>query len=40
MYYVDKISSDSISSGRDMKKGVQDELLGFISGGTYDVSLE
>ncbi len=37
---VDKIANKSEMDGRDMKKGVQEELLGFISGAEYDVSLE
>jgi len=37
---VDKIASKSGLDGKDMKKGVQEELLGFISGGEYDVPLD
>lgn len=37
---VDKIASNSTSEEKDMKKGVQEELLGFISGGEYDVPLD
>lgn len=35
---IDKIADNSIVAGRDMKKGVQEELLGFISGGKYEIS--
>ena len=37
---VDKIASKEESAGKDMKKGVQEELLGFIGGAEYDVPLE
>lgn len=37
---IDKIASDKTYSGKDMKQGVQEELLSFISGGLYDVSLD
>ena len=37
---IDKLASNSSMEGRDMKKGVQEELLGFISGGEYDFLLE
>ncbi len=37
---IDKLASTSDDFGKDMKKGVQDELLGFISGGEYDFPLE
>ncbi len=36
---IDKIASN-VRSEKDMKKGVQEELLGFISGGIYDFPLE
>ena len=36
---ADKICS-KLSTEKDMKKGVQEELLGFISGGVYDFPLE
>lgn len=34
---VDKIAGNADFIGRDMKQGVQEELLNFISGGTYDI---
>lgn len=34
---IDKIASNAAFIGRDMKQGVQEELLNFISGGTYDL---
>ena len=37
---VDKIANKSGINGKDMKKGVQEELLGFISGADYEVSLD
>ncbi len=37
---VDKISTKGAFAGKDMKKGVQEELLGFISGNEYDVPYE
>ena len=37
---VDKISTKGEVSGKDMKKGVQEELLGFISGNEYEVPYE
>ena len=37
---IDKLASKASFGGRDMKEGVQEELLGFMSGGTYDVLLE
>ena len=35
---IDKIASNASYSGKDMKQGVQEELLGFISGGEYEIS--
>lgn len=37
---IDKIASNASYGGRDMKKGVQEELLSFIGGGMYDVKIE
>ena len=37
---IDKIASNYSYGGKDMKKGVQEELLSFISGGLYDVKIE
>lgn len=37
---IDKLASSSSIDGLDMKKGVQEELLGFIGGGEYDFPLE
>ena len=34
---VDKIAGNASFIGKDMKQGVQEELLNFISGGTYDI---
>lgn len=36
---IDKIASNASYGGKDMKKGVQEELLSFISGGMYDVKI-
>ena len=35
---IDKIATPADYDGRDMKKGVQEELLSFIGGGKYDVA--
>ena len=35
---IDKIATPADYDGRDMKKGVQEELLSFIGGGKYDIS--
>ena len=35
---IDKIATPDTYEGKDMKKGVQEELLAFIGGGKYDVS--
>ena len=35
---IDKIATPVDYDGRDMKKGVQEELLSFIGGGKYDIS--
>lgn len=35
---IDKIATPVEYEGRDMKKGVQEELLSFIGGGKYDIS--
>jgi len=35
---IDKIATPIDYDGRDMKKGVQEELLSFIGGGKYDIS--
>ena len=37
---IDKLSSRNSIDSKDMKKGVQEELLGFISGGEYDFPLD
>ncbi len=37
---IDKIASNYNYGSKDMKKGVQEELLSFISGGIYDVKIE
>ncbi len=37
---IDKLATKDYGDGKDMKKGVQEELLGFISGGEYDVQLD
>ena len=37
---IDKLAVNSGLGGRDMKKGVQDELLGFIGGSVYDIPLD
>lgn len=37
---IDKIASNYSYGSKDMKKGVQEELLSFISGGIYDVKIE
>ena len=37
---IDKLATKNSADGKDMKKGVQEELLGFISGGTYTFPLE
>ena len=36
---IDKIATPSSYEGRDIKKGVQEELLSFIGGGKYDVAV-
>ena len=35
---IDKIAANAGWNGKDMKQGVQEELLGFLSGGIYDIS--
>lgn len=37
---IDKLASTVTANGKDMKKGVQEELLGFMSGSVYDFPLE
>ena len=37
---IDKLAVNQTPDGRDMKKGVQDELLGLIGGGTFDFPLD
>lgn len=37
---IDKIANDQGFYGKDMKQGVQEELLSFISGGTYNIGDE
>lgn len=37
---IDKIASNTSYSGKDMKRGVQEELLSFISGGIYDLEVD
>lgn len=37
---IDKIASNYNYGSKDMKKGVQEELLSFISGGLYDVKID